>query len=149
MKKASSKPLLLDVNVLLALAWPNHQFHATALRRLALGDEWATCALTELAFIRLSSNPAAVSPASTPAQAAALLEEMLSDSRHCYIDALLSPSAPELLGPLDRPLGHRQVNDAYLLAVAKARKMKFLTFDSRLENLSDSPEHVEVLRGLE
>ena len=34
MKKESSKLLLLDVNVLLALAWPNHQFHATATRRL-------------------------------------------------------------------------------------------------------------------
>jgi hypothetical protein len=147
MKKVSSKPLLLDVNVLLALAWPNHQFHATALRRLAQGEEWATCALTELAFVRLSSNPAAVSPASNPAQAVALLKEMLSDSRHCYIDALLSPGASEMSGSFAQILGHRQVNDVYLLALAKASRMKFLTFDSRLENLSNSPEHIEVLRG--
>ena len=147
MKRVSSKPLLLDVNVLLALAWPNHQFHAAALRRLATGDQWATCALTELAFIRLSSNPAAVTPATNPGQAVALLKEMLSDSRHCYINELLSPGVPEVSGVFGKILGHRQVNDVYLLTLAKASKMRFLTFDSRLESLSNSFEDIEVLRG--
>jgi predicted nucleic acid-binding protein len=59
MKTESSSLLLLDVNVLLALAWPNHQFHAAALRELQpRRGRWATCALTQLGFIRLSSNPA-------------------------------------------------------------------------------------------
>ena len=49
---------LLDANVLLALAWPNHEFHETAHRWWTHSRKrWATCALTELAFIRLSSNP--------------------------------------------------------------------------------------------
>ena len=54
MRKGSSEqpkgPLLLDVNVLLALAWPNHQFHVAAIERLERKKErWATCALTQLA----------------------------------------------------------------------------------------------------
>jgi predicted nucleic acid-binding protein len=34
MKKATSELLLLDVNVLLAMAWPNHQFHRAVIKRL-------------------------------------------------------------------------------------------------------------------
>ncbi len=66
MKKASSDLLLLDVNVLLALAWPNHQFHAAAIAALSSRARWATCALTQLGFIRLSSNPAAIATAKSP-----------------------------------------------------------------------------------
>ncbi|MDB6039699.1 MAG: hypothetical protein JWM99_3540 [Verrucomicrobiales bacterium] len=41
------KTALLDTNVLLALAWPNHQHHAVAHRWFAKHTEqgWATCAL--------------------------------------------------------------------------------------------------------
>ena len=60
MKRASSDLLLLDLNVLLAVAWPNHQFHASANSALSRKNRWATCALTQLGFIRLSSNPAAI-----------------------------------------------------------------------------------------
>ena len=61
MKKESSSLYLLDANVLLALAWPNHQFHAAATRAMGRSrGRWATCALTQLGFIRLSSNPAAI-----------------------------------------------------------------------------------------
>jgi hypothetical protein len=51
--------LLLDVNVLLAVARPNHQFHAAGLLT-AGGSVWATCGLTQLDFTRLSADPAAV-----------------------------------------------------------------------------------------
>ena len=67
--KASSDLLLLDVNVLLALVWPNHQFHTAATQRLESSHQgWATCALTQLDFIRISSNPAALATAKTPAE---------------------------------------------------------------------------------
>ena len=69
MKKASSDLLLLDVNVLLAIAWPNHQFHASAIAAVSPQNRWATCALTQLGFIRLSSNPAAIPTAKSPHEA--------------------------------------------------------------------------------
>lgn len=51
---------LLDVNLLVALAWPNHVHHQAALgwfqRNQAAG--WATCPLTESGFVRVSSNSA-------------------------------------------------------------------------------------------
>ena len=99
MKKASSDLLLPDVNVLVAMAWPNHQFHLSAVHRLESSrNPWATCALTQLGFIRLSSNPAAVGSRKSPAEAAALLTLMVEDARHVFLEALPSPIA-RILAP--------------------------------------------------
>ena len=53
---------LLDVNVLLALAWPTHIHHAAAHRWFAenCAAGWATCPLTQLGFVRLGMQPAVV-----------------------------------------------------------------------------------------
>lgn len=146
MKKASSKLLLLDVNVLLALAWPNHQFHAAARKRLyGSRDRWATCALTQLGFIRISSNPAAVGTAKSPAEAAQLLTVMTSDRLHVYLEALPAPVSRAFLGSFEAILGSQQVTDAYLSSLARTRKATLVTFDTRLAALSGSAAEVEIL----
>ena len=146
MKKDTSDLLLLDVNVLLALAWPNHQFHVAAVRRLEpRRHRWATCALTQLAFIRLSSNPAVIPHPATPAGAAALLREMVADTGHVYLESLPSPAADGMEILLERALGHQQVTDAYLLALAQRHHTTFLTFDARLKHLALATAHVEIL----
>jgi len=148
MKKASSELLLLDVNVLLALAWPNHQFHAAATRRLESSrDRWATCALTELGFIRLSSNPAAVPAAKTPAQAATLLAAMVKDPLHVYLKSLSAPSDQESIQVFERILGTKQVTDSYLLRLARQHRAKLTTFDSKLSALARNEKEIEILTG--
>ena len=147
MTKASFEAVLLpDVNVLLALAWPNHQFHAAAVRRMERSKgPWATCALTQLGFIRLSANPAAFSPSKTPAEAVALLEELVEDSRHVFIESLppaVRPGSRALWGKI---LGHQQVTDAYLLMVAEAAGASLLTLDRRLYLLAGSDGRVETI----
>ena len=137
MKKASSKLLLLDVNVLLAIAWPNHQFHAIATQTMELSsDQWATCALTQLGFIRLSSNPSVIPAAKSPAEALSILEAMIADSAHTYLDSLPSPVGMKSLRSFERILGHKQVTDAYLLSLAQENQATFVTFDARLKGLS-------------
>ena len=143
MKKTSSDLLLLDVNVLLSLAWPNHQFHASATRRFKSKQErWATCAITQLGFIRLSSNPAAVSPVRTPAEAASLLQAMVADEFHIYIRSMPSPLE---ISQFERILGSAQVTDAYLLALARSHDARFVTFDRRLAGLVEDDTMVELL----
>ncbi|MEP7352122.1 MAG: VapC toxin family PIN domain ribonuclease, partial [Acidobacteriota bacterium] len=47
---------LLDVNVLIALLWPDH-VHRTPAREWFLPNRhagWATCAITESGFVRIS-----------------------------------------------------------------------------------------------
>jgi toxin-antitoxin system PIN domain toxin len=146
MKTASSEFLLLDVNVLLAIAWPNHQFHAAATRRLeASNSRWATCALTQLGFVRLSSNPAVVTAPKSPAEAAALLSVLVSDNRHEYLKSLPSPVEAEARPLFDKLLGHGQVTDAYLLGLARRHNAILVTFDARLKGLARSAAEVEIL----
>ena len=143
MKKDSSNLLLLDVNVLLALAWPNHQFHAAAVHAMQnKRSRWATCALTQLGFLRLSSNPAVIPGAKSPAECAALLEAMVSDPLHVYFDRL-----PSVTGSMSFRgiLGHNQLTDAYLLHVAGRHHAVLLTFDRRLPSLAAAGQRVEVL----
>jgi hypothetical protein len=53
---------LLDVNVRLALAWPNHVHREAAHYAFAAiqAEGWDTCPHTELGFVRLSIQPAVV-----------------------------------------------------------------------------------------
>ncbi|MBA2743842.1 MAG: PIN domain-containing protein [Chthoniobacterales bacterium] len=124
------KPALLDTNVLLALAWPNHQHHAAAHGwfRAESRHGWATCAFTQLGFVRLSSNPAYTADAATPQEAATLLHALVTHKSHRFW-----PSPPA-----DRPalyaqvLGHLQVNDAWLVEAARRQRGRLVTLDTRL-----------------
>jgi hypothetical protein len=142
MKKDSSKLLLLDINVLIALSWPIHPFHSAAARRMdGSRARWATCALTQLGFIRISSTASANPSPKTPAEATALLAMMTSDSLHVYLDSLPPPSERWM----QRAFGAKQVTDAYLLALAEWNEATLLTFDTRLRALAGSEARTEVL----
>jgi toxin-antitoxin system PIN domain toxin len=145
MKKASSDLLLLDVNVLLAIAWPNHQFHASAIAALSSRSRWATCALTQLGFIRLSSNPAAIPTAKSPEEATSLLACLVSDSLHLYLDSLPAPASEDWRDLFGGLLGHRQVTDAYLLRLAAVNDAVLVTFDRKLEIAAGDKLKVRVL----
>lgn len=139
------KPALLDTNVLLALAWPNHQHHAAAHRwfRAEARHGWASCAVTQLGFVRLSSNPAYTPAAVPPQEAAMLLRELISHKQHRFWP---SPDAskPALYR---QALGHQQVNDAYLVEVVRAERGRLVTFDSRLRLHVDDETSVSVIVG--
>src|SRR6516225_5823147 len=108
MSKASSLRLL-DVNFLLGLAWPNHEFHRAATERMESSDEpWATCALTQLAFVRISCNPAFHKPEKTPGEAVRLLSEMVKDPAHVYIGEMTPVCDLTFWNTVH---GHQQVTD--------------------------------------
>ena len=140
------KTFLFDANLLLALAWPNHPFHERAVRNVTRrrNFRWATCSLTQAAFVRLSSNPAVVPEAKTPAEAGALLARMVSDRAHVFLEPRSGQSA-KLAELLARCHSHNQVNDAFLLWIALTRGALLLTFDTPLQHLAPSPQLVEVI----
>ena len=80
----AERPLLLDTNALLALARPNRQFHGLVVTHLEREPvaPWATCALTQLGFLRLSSNPSVVGRRKTPAESVAMLTALTQDGQH-------------------------------------------------------------------
>jgi uncharacterized protein len=138
------KAALLDTNVLLALAWPNHQHHAEAHAWFAAHAErgWATCAFTQLGFVRLSANPAYTADAVSPRDAAALLREWTRLKSHHF---WASPAADDPAIYV-RSIGHQQVNDAWLVAVARHHKGRLVTLDSRLAAHALQEGQVQVIK---
>ena len=121
---------LLDVNVLLALAWPNHIHHRAAREWFAHSSAsgWATCPLTESGFIRVSSNRRATPDARSPREAALLLSRICALPRHAFVsDGVSLATMGELLGQVAHGSAH--VTDTHLVVLARDHGLSFLTFD--------------------
>ena len=133
--------VLLDVNVLIALAWPNHVHHAAARTWFEERREggWATCPLTEAGFVRVSCNPAVVRHDITPLDAIAVLNSLVQLESHVFwpLDQSIL-HLPESIGA--RLQGYRQVTDAVLLATAMQRNGQLATLDSGIEGLVSEDE---------
>lgn len=131
------KTALLDVNVLTALHWPAHEHHDSAHRWITqrLTGGWATCPLTQLGFLRIVSNPSFSRDALSPGQAIALLDVSRRHPAHEFwrddIDVRQA-----LIGLETRLNGHKQLTDAYLLALANRHKGVLATFDRGLRGLA-------------
>ncbi|HLF95740.1 MAG TPA: TA system VapC family ribonuclease toxin [Methylococcaceae bacterium] len=124
---------LLDVNVLIALLDAGHIHHALAVNWLAreLEHGWASCPLTQNGCIRIMAQPSY--PGFFPAaQVAARLAEAAANPDHAFWPANLSFLERGVLD-WSRLLGHRQLTDAYLLALAVRNGGRFVTFDKRVD----------------
>jgi uncharacterized protein len=123
-----AKPILLDVNLLLALAWPNHIHHREASIWFAQNarESFRTCPITQTGFVRISSNPAFTPAAVPPPQALDLLNRIVQLPGHeFWPDDLSLPAAIAS----SRILGHRQVIDLYLLKLAESHSGMLATLD--------------------
>jgi uncharacterized protein len=127
---------LLDVNVLIALMFPNHESHKHVRPWFHRNSDegWATCPFTEAAFVRIVSNPSSFPDAVEPQEAAALLEENLRDARHRFwADDV---SFAKAVQPFFKRLkGHKQVTDAYLLGLALHKRGKLVSLDQGILDL--------------
>ncbi len=124
------------MNVLVALAWPNHIHHARAIRwfREVRNQGWATCSVTEAGFVRVSSNTRVIPDARTPREAIALLKEIRNLPGHTFWADDISPADPEGIA-FDRMVGYRQITDAHLLALAIRNGGRLSTFDTGIPEL--------------
>ena len=127
---------LLDVNVLVALAWPNHIHHRPA--RVWFDNNsstgWATCPLTQSAFVRISSNRKVIPDAKTPQEALRVLRHIVNLPDHTFwIDDISIATTPHL--KTSWLLGHKQVTDAHLLALALRNDGRLATFDRGVSQL--------------
>jgi len=135
---------LLDADVLIALAWPEHRKHSLA--RTWFGKNrakgWATCPLVQAGFVRILSNPAFSPHSVTVSEAVEALQASLRDEAHQFWPD--SISFPDAVGRLSRPMrGHQQVTDAYLVALAMRNRGKVATLDGGMVQLA--PGTVEVI----
>lgn len=138
---------LLDVNVLVALAWPTHVHHDPAVRWFTdhVPAPWATAPVTQAGFIRVSSNRRVLPDARSPGEAAAVLRAITDLAGHeFWPDGIDLVRAPEV--SFDRLSGYRQVTDAHLVALAIRHDGQLVTFDAAATGLADDGRRVVVLR---
>lgn len=137
---------LLDVNVLIALAWPGHEAHERVQRWFARNADlgWATCPFTQSAFVRIISNPAFSSRAVTPQDALRALSISVEHPAHRFwaADVAFGDAVRRFQGRL---VGHQQVTGAYLLGLALHKKGRLATLDRSIVTLLD-PESTECDR---
>ncbi len=142
------KPYLLDVNLLIALAWPSHVHYSAAQKWFAKerGSGFRTCPLTQIGFVRISSNPKFTVEAVSPREAMALLERVTSLPEHKFWPSDLG--LLDAIGKLEPIIGHRQITAAYLLALARARKGILATLDRGILALAgEKGLGVELIRA--
>src|SRR4051812_20487031 len=110
---------LLDVNVLMALAWPRHAHHLPLSEwfKSHEAEGFATCPFTQAGFVRISSNPVVIPKAKSPARALELLNGIIARMNHVFWPDDLMMTDSKFIAT-DRLRGHGQVTDAYLLGLA-------------------------------
>jgi toxin-antitoxin system PIN domain toxin len=135
---------LLDVNALVALAWDSHIHHAATRTwfEANAANGWATCPLTESGFVRVSSNPTVLPSAIGVEEARRVLALLRAVGSHRFLADDVSMTD----GDVPPLVGHRQVTDAHLLALARRNGMRIVTFDGGVRALG-GPD-VEVLTAL-
>jgi uncharacterized protein len=125
--------LLLDVNVLVALLDEAHIHHAVAQNLIAQPNlKIATCALTENGVLRVLNLPgySSYGPAGFEA-VRTQLQQLCQDTDHEFwpCNVTLRDDSKVNWG---RVMGHNQITDIYLLALAVAHDGALATLDHRV-----------------
>lgn len=124
---------LLDVNVLVALAAPQHVHHGRAHDWFSSIDAWATSPVTESAFLRLLTNVAVVGVQVPMAQALEMLQQLHADPTHAFIPDDASFASPRV--GLERLTSSRDVTDVHLVDLAARSGNLLATLDRSIAGL--------------
>ncbi len=124
---------LLDVNVVIALVDAAHLHHEDAHDWFAREGRrsWATCPMTENALVRIVGNPRYPNSPGSPAAVMPMLNSLTSRPGHVFWPDDFSIGSGQWVDTR-LLLTHHQVADSYLLALAKKRGGKLVSFDRRL-----------------
>ena len=120
---------LLDINILIALADPDHEHHGKAESFFLANHHrgWATCPITENGFVRIVSHPGYPNGPGSSDAACAILKQLCANEGHRFWpDDLSLRSAPAL--PVSKHL-----TDHYLLSLAMHRQGKLVTLDRHIQ----------------
>jgi toxin-antitoxin system PIN domain toxin len=123
---------LLDVSLLIALFDSDHVHHEAAHDWFAdhHTSGWATCALTQIGFVRILASPRY--PATVtyrPAELLQHLQQFCGSKHHVFWAESVSLTDTKIFNAaLIR--GHRQVSDVYLLGLARKMHGYLATFDA-------------------
>jgi toxin-antitoxin system PIN domain toxin len=141
-----TEPHRLDLNVLIALAWPQHVHHERAHAWFATSTTtWMTTPITEAGFARLSTNPSVVTHRVSMNDALAMLVAMRGIAGHAFLPDASTLAAPTIT--LSAVATARQVSGAHLVNLAAASGARLVTLDRGIEQMltPKDREHVFVV----
>ncbi|MEM1156790.1 MAG: TA system VapC family ribonuclease toxin [Verrucomicrobiota bacterium] len=121
--------MLLDVNVLIALADADHTHHQRAQRFFETHREtgWATCPITENGFLRILGGHNYPKGPGSPALAQELLNGLCSIPRHEFWPDMIS------LRSYSNLPSSKKLTDHYLLALTIHKSARLATLDTRID----------------
>jgi len=116
---------LLDVNLLIAAIWEEHADHDRVNAWLA-GKRTATCPISELGFLRISSGETFIFHAGLDVCLQLLAN--FAQKHHCeFVPDDFSPRKTSARSS-------KQLTDLYLAELAQKHQMKLATFDRRISH---------------
>ena len=120
---------LLDINILIALADPDHVHHVLASDFFRANHRagWATCPITENGFVRIISHPKYPKGLASPELARDALRHLCSHGGHRFW-----PDDISMRG-FDKLPHSKHLTDQYLLSLAIHRQGKLATLDGRID----------------
>ncbi len=136
---------LLDVNILIALAFPSHSLHQRAHSwfRREPNRLWATCPLTQAGFLRAASRELGGSYAAIR-KALGGLEKDCQSPHHEYwpVDTDLRDLSD---AQRSRLIGPNQIADMQLLLLAHRRQGQLATLDTGIRELVSGTRYANSL----
>lgn len=113
---------LLDENFMLASRWATHVDHRAVLAWLDSIENYYTCAISELGFLRVSKSPAYN----------ATWEDALESLKSLQRRAGYGFLADDVTAVESPKTGWRDTTDAHLIARAKRHRLTLATLDGKL-----------------
>lgn len=120
---------LLDVSALIALLWDRHEYNER-VSRWQNGARMAVCPITELGFLRISTQPTF---GATVADAKKMLHDWKAAQKPAFIPCDIESEQ------MDQPKTGTKFTDFYLASLAEKHGMKLATLD---ENIGHSAAFV-------
>ena len=136
---------LLDVNILVALAFPLHSLHARAHSWFRREPDrlWASCPLTQAGFLRVASRELGGASEAIRKALAGLERDCQSPSHEFW------PVDIDLRGLSDsqrsRLIGSNQIADMQLLMLAHRHRGQLATFDTGIKELAPGTRYANSL----
>lgn len=130
---------------MIAMVWPSHVHHHAAQEWFTRnrGSGFKTCPITQAGLVRVISHPRYGRDGVSVAEAHGVLDELIALPEHGFWpDDLPLAEAFKQVGPLT---GHRQITDAYLLALAIAKGGALATFDRGVLALRGAKGNAELI----
>jgi len=126
----ASSIALFDVNVLVALFFPDHVHHELAHDWFSANrtNGWATCPLTVNGFVRVACRQVAGEAPYRPADVVVHFRRFCEDTHHEVWTDVVSLLDTAVFSP-QFIRGPQQVTDVYLLGLARTMGGRLATFD--------------------